>query len=45
MKRLLFLLHRWVGLVLALFMSLWFITGLVSTRRGRAASGWMAESR
>ena len=29
MKRLLFETHRWVGIVLALFMSLWFFSGLV----------------
>lgn len=29
MKRLLFLVHRWVGVVLALFMTLWFFSGLV----------------
>jgi uncharacterized iron-regulated membrane protein len=29
MKRLLFLVHRWAGVVLALFMALWFISGLV----------------
>lgn len=29
MKRLLFLVHRWVGVALALFMTLWFLSGLV----------------
>lgn len=29
MKRLLFQIHRWSGVVLALFMALWFFTGLV----------------
>jgi len=29
MKRLLFEVHRWAGIVLALFMTLWFFTGLV----------------
>jgi len=29
MKRLLFEVHRWVGIVLALFMSLWFFSGLL----------------
>ena len=29
MKRLLYQVHRWVGIVLALFMLLWFFTGLV----------------
>lgn len=29
MKRLLFLVHRWVGVVLALVMTLWFLSGLV----------------
>lgn len=28
MKRLLFLVHRWVGVALALFMTLWFFSGL-----------------
>jgi uncharacterized iron-regulated membrane protein len=28
MKRLLFLVHRWVGVTLALFMTLWFFSGL-----------------
>jgi len=29
MKRLLFLTHRWAGIVIALFMLLWFFTGLI----------------
>lgn len=29
MKRLLFLIHRWAGVALALFMTLWFFSGLV----------------
>jgi len=29
MKRLLFLVHRWAGVALALFMTLWFFSGLV----------------
>src|SRR5690349_16517026 len=29
LKRLLFEVHRWLGLVLALFMLMWFVTGLV----------------
>lgn len=29
MKRLLFLVHRWTGVALALFMTLWFFSGLV----------------
>lgn len=29
MKRLLFLVHRWLGVALALFMTLWFFSGLV----------------
>ena len=29
MKRLLFLCHRWLGIVLCLFMALWFLSGVV----------------
>ena len=29
MKRLLYQIHRWVGIALAVFMSLWFLSGLV----------------
>ncbi|WOJ91150.1 PepSY-associated TM helix domain-containing protein [Methylocapsa polymorpha] len=40
MKRLLFLVHRWVGVVLALFMLLWFSSGLII-----AFSGSVTQSR
>ena len=29
MKRLLFLIHRWAGVVLCLFMAMWFVSGVV----------------
>lgn len=29
MKRLLYLLHRWLGVLLALFMAMWFVSGVV----------------
>ena len=35
MKRLLFEIHRWVGVVLALFMLLWFFSGLVIVFTGQ----------
>lgn len=35
MKRLLFLVHRWVGVALALFMTLWFLSGLVIVYSGQ----------
>lgn len=39
MKRLLYQIHRWVGITLALFMSLWFLSGLVIMYSGPSALG------
>lgn len=38
MKRLLFWLHRWLGVALALFMCLWFFSGLVIIYAGSATT-------
>lgn len=39
MKRLLYQIHRWVGIALALFMSIWFLSGLVIMYAGPSALG------
>jgi len=38
-KRLLYQIHRWVGIALALFMSIWFLSGLVIMYAGPSALG------
>lgn len=39
MKRLLYQIHRWVGIALALFMTIWFLSGLVIMYAGPSALG------
>lgn len=39
MKRLLYLIHRWAGIVVALFMAIWFVSGLVIMYAGPSALG------
>ena len=39
MTRLLYQIHRWVGIALALFMSIWFLSGLVIMYAGPSALG------
>jgi len=37
MKRLLYLIHRWAGIVVALFMLMWFVSGLIIMYAGSSA--------
>lgn len=39
MKRLLYLIHRWAGIAVALFMAMWFVSGFVIMYAGPSALG------
>lgn len=44
MTRLLYQIHRWVGIALALFMAIWFSSGLVIMYAGPSALGGPSSS-